>query len=338
MSDDRPTTAIQRVDPTNLGLPTKPIDDIDLLQDCLAHAATQHCNLLAPVTQIQYIPPGYQIAIRVVAFPARFTIEDEKAKSNGTWYKVDGGKLALHRSALDQLASAAGISSVGDKCHVELVQPFHWRATHTVSMRTFEGQRRETTRNLEIDLRDGSPEAKAAGNGLNNARKFGSRLADTKCANRAIRAALGIQGAYNREDASKPFVFPVLIYTPDLSDPVIRRMQAAAELGIANAIFGPGGTEQMDNGSAPLLADPNNQIDADELERMQAGGRERETAPAGRIPAHPDEEPGWAKPQPSNTVWPPCGACGTSITESQANQTAHLAGGPFCSNHDPRGR
>ena len=344
--NNQPMTAIQRVDPQSLGLPSRPIDDIDLLQDCLAIAATRNCNLLAPVTRIQYIPTGYQIAMRVVAFPSQFSQADRDAKSNGAFYMVDGGKLALHRSALDQLASAAGISSVADKCHVELVEVFHWRARHTVSMRTFDGARREITRHLEIDLRDGSPEAMAAGKGLKNARKFGSRLADSKCANRAVRAALGIQGAYTKEKAALPFVFPVLIYTPNLSDPVIQRMQAAAEFGIAESVFGPAATERVDPGSAPLLADPDNQIDADELERLNAGGRERvpveqhRTAdPQQRTVAHPDDDPDWAaqKRQAMNP-WPPCGACGRDIDEAQANQTEHLAGGPFCPDHRPARR
>lgn len=338
MSNDQttkqPLAAIQRVNPATLGLPQGPIKDLSQVQDALGHAAHQRCNLLAPVTRIEFIPPGFQIALRVVAFSDHFTqAQWNDDKSNGTWYRVDGGKLALHRSALDQLASAAGISSVGPGCSVELVEANYWRAKHTVSVRTFDGQRRQITRHVEVDLRDGSPEAQAAGRGLKNARKFGSRLADSKAANRAIRAALGIQGAYTREQAQLPFVFPVLIWTPDPEDKEIARMTAAVELGIADQVYG-----RADGGSAPLLADPGNVIDDDQLETLTAGanGRERE-----RVPAHPDDEPAWARDTPAAkaaTPWPPCGACGAEITEALANQTEHLPGGPFCTAHDPRNR
>ena len=85
--DDTPKTAlVRRIDPAKLGLPTKPVDDPELVGDALEHAAANDCNVLAPITKLQFLPPDHVVAFNVVLFDASFTDEqwNGKKRSNGT--------------------------------------------------------------------------------------------------------------------------------------------------------------------------------------------------------------------------------------------------------------
>lgn len=234
------TALIQRIDPSELGLPNQPVIDTHEVNNSLAQALEQGCNVLSPLTQINYIPPDHVIQIRVIYCPLEGGW-DNGGRSNGTWYQVDGGKIALHRAALEQLASAAGLSDVPELCSVVNVEgsPYYWRATHTVKMKTIDGTDRLVKRSVGLDLRDGSSElGGASSKRIANMRKFGERQAETKAASRAIRAALGIKGGYTKQEALRPFVLPTLVWRPDMSDPEIKRMVAAKQLGVINELFG----------------------------------------------------------------------------------------------------
>lgn len=328
---DRQQIARRMVAPADLGLPDRPVgaDAIASLRDGLAALGQRAHLLCAASTSIAAPPPDHVIQLRLAAFPATFTDEDRKKRSNGHWYIVDGGKLALHRNALDQLASAAGLSDVRDGCRVELLAPYHWHATHTVQLLTLEGSIRQISRSVEIDLRDGAPETAAYGEdergrkGLNNARKFGLRTAQSKAANRAIRAALGLQSAYEPAQAEKPFVFPALVYVPPSDDPEIRRMIAAQRLGIAAALYGPAPAAAP---SRPLVidADLEDDFDADAAEAGVVEDDRDERPPTGEL----------ARPTKASTAaLPTCRQCAAEITVAQANATDAVFGMPLCSAH-----
>ena len=62
-------SAIVKVDGTRYGLPQGPVTDVGLVRDALATALEKGCNLLAPLTQLQTLPPDHEVALVVVAFP-----------------------------------------------------------------------------------------------------------------------------------------------------------------------------------------------------------------------------------------------------------------------------
>ncbi len=302
------TEIVRRIDPRELGLPEGPTTDTALIQDALAHALAQGCNVLAPPTRIQSLPPDHQLSICVVAFDVD---GGWNGKSNDSFYQVDGGKVALHKASLNKLAAAAGLSDVPEHCKVEQVEPSFWRASHCVEGKLYDGTVIRRVGTVEVDLRDGSAEAAKAGRGLRNARVFGARNAETKAALRAIRSWLSLQGSYTRDQARQPFVFPRLRWVPDLSDPIIKRMVAAKELGIVDALYG-----SLGDVTPTLIAD----------------------APAAT------GDPDWAgdaKPDPEpeqrQTGAPPCYKCQRPLSDQEASDSIDAHGAALCYDHRPRG-
>ncbi len=340
MSDQ--TTAIAIVEPETLGLPKRPQTDVDVISDCLLKAASG-ANVLAPAMKITHLPPSHQISFMVVHFPTDGirTKQDrdgniiaDSQQSNGVWYATDGGKLAHHRSALDQLAQAAGITWVSEKCGRtdDPRVPYKWSYRMTLRVKGLDGQVREVSREHELDLRsndkDKSAAAAKAGRGLNNARVHGAQLCESKAANRAIRAALGLR-SYTVEEAGRPFVLPVLQWVPDMSNPVIAEMVAAAELGLADELFGARTKAAM--GQVHLVEQ------ARVIDAPTDGEPAQLPAP---IDATPQREP-WDKGDQASTQQreqfkPMCGAegCGLQLSNTQARRTADTSDGLRCQDHE----
>ena len=273
-----PDPEILTINPARLGLPSGPQEDVERIADCLLRARS-YSNVLAPAMQITELPVDHKITFMVVLFPIdginTYKDRDDrnvagKDQSNSIWYATDGGELALHRAALDMLAQAAGITWVHNKCGRtdDRTRVALWSYRMTLAIKGLDGMTREVSREYELDLRSEgdsmSPAAaKAAGrygvNGtaLRNARINGPQLCESKAANRAVRAALGLR-AYTVDEAQRPFVIPVLRWVPDASDPVIRRMVAAKEMGIVAEMYGG----NLDGGSVHLV-DADRTIDHD---------------------------------------------------------------------------
>ena len=280
------------VDPERYGLPVGPQSDVDLISAALLKAR-EKCNVLAPAMRLEYLPPDHMLSMLVVQFPLdgieikQWQGEESAAKfqANGVWYSLDGGKVTLTKTALDQIAQAAGITWVFEKCGRtdDRKTSLRWAYRMTCQLKGLDGRTREVSREHELDLREKSPAAiKAAGKGgaggtgLRNARINGAQLCESKAANRAIRAALGIH-SYSIEDARKPFVFPVLRWVPP-ANPMIQAMIAAKELGLTEQLFGslafgaaPEAERVIDQEPRrPALPAPQDEPDPEEQERRNA--------------------------------------------------------------------
>lgn len=310
---------------SQLGLPDTPVTEIVEVQNALHTAEAQGCNVLAPTMDLQFMPPGHQMMIRAVQFDARFNGSEN---SNGTWYHTDGGKLALHGSALNMLAAAAGISIVST--HVERTTRHVWSATVHMVMTGFDGQRRFVAKSKVVDLREGSDETKGMSpKQLIGARKNGAALCESKASNRVIRAMLGLKGSYTKQEAAQPFVFPTLVFMPDMENPEIAKMVTARALGIVQDVYGTP-TE-----SGPIVADVSNMLtDRSEIDELEAAGagRDREPVPT-RTPAHPADDETLAPP-----MGPVCSddGCGVEVSDRMAEYTRDQFGEVFCRPHAPR--
>lgn len=251
----QPPAPMERLDPGRAGLPALPVTDVAMVADALEHAQQAGLNVLAPLTKLQIIPPNYQVSIRVVIFPLGGWRSG--TYSNGVWYKTDGGGLALHKPALRQLAAAAAAGMSWDTERTDdQTNPNRWEYKAIGRVRNMDGQWRTVTASKEVDLRDESPmvqdmiaSAKKRRRDpwvqIQKARTAGGRMAEAKAINALIRSALGIQGSYTREQAARPFVFPLLIYIPPNTREV-RLLQAAVELGAGADLFGPGALDRTE--------------------------------------------------------------------------------------------
>lgn len=317
----------------------------------LARALELGCNLLAARAVISEIPESYRLFVRALQFPTTGGTASEGAKwSNGVWYEVEGGKLALHRASLDKIAGLAGITSIPELCRVEQVEPYLWRGTHVVRIREITGQWRNVVGSVEVDGRTDPPGRRLdpkdkTDRALVQVRKFGARNAEAKARNRAIRSAVGLQGAYTEEEARRPFVFPALIYSPDLSNPEIAKMVAASELGIVAQVYGPAAPRiGVDMSREPPLPDDVLDVDIDDepppvrqAASRQVEERPREERPVERqterIAAHPDDARSNRDPDPAGS----CEVCDAAIEVAVASYSKrNFNGRLLCMSHQPK--
>lgn len=333
----------QLVRASDLGLPNEPQTDITAIQDAMLTATDKGYNVLAPTMRLQFMPPNHQISMRIVQFDAQFNGGE---KSNGSYYQVDGGKLALHGSSLAMLAAAAGISTTST--HTELLEPYVWRSVVRMTMKGFDGQRRYVEKTKIVDLREGSPDCPNwSAQRLAGARQHGAALAESKAANRVVRYMLGLKAGYTRKQAAQPFVFPVLVWIPNLDDPEVNKMVTAAELGLIDQVYGGGG----DAVAGAALADASNIVDANaeppaltdrsDLDAMEAGQAPREKQ---RVSAHPDDDANTAQRQVEAP--PPIGdtcvhdqgdrLCGVEVPDHVADYSRRNFSKVLCRSHQPR--
>lgn len=149
---------------------------------------------------------------------------------------LKGDQVAIAKRGLRKLAENAGIS-------IETVRTdpramlFYWEVKAIATYKGLDGSlvRREAT--CEWDLRDGSPRLKGwTGRQIEEARKYGLRACETRAVNAVIReCGCGVKQAYTREELRKPFLMVRVAFTPDMSDPEVKRLVTQSHL--AGALY-----------------------------------------------------------------------------------------------------
>jgi|GEM_PF-1478010 len=208
-------------------------------------------HLVTPVTSVDALPPGCGISISYVQVDPN---PDAKEV-----YKV-GDRMGLSMDTLKRIGAAAGIDwdprqsgrlDDGSDPHY-----CHYRAVGTV--RSFDGTLRTLTGEVEMDLREGSPQvdeirSKAAGRAaegkksdggasqLLEQRKFILRHAESKAKNRAI-ADMGVKRSYAPAELGKPFAVARIVWTGQTDDPELKKtfaiMHAERMMDGAAALYG----------------------------------------------------------------------------------------------------
>lgn len=289
-------------------------------------------HLVAPATSCGMLPEGVAIAISLVAidvenetYPVRGSggdDEDDQRQDSG------GGKRGLTKVALDRIAAAAGMSwDTKESGRTDDRSDPHYCSYLAVGYyRQFDGQTIKISREREVDLRDGSPQViamkakgaraaeKAKRNGwrspdpmrqIQEARLNIQSLAETKAYNRAIRAALGIRTAYAPHELEKPFICAKVAWTGQTNDPELRRefarMQAAAMLGGARALYGAAPAPASGPKTIDMVDDRDDEDDDDDGDGISSAPVRPTTAKAAAPPASPP-------PPPARPAAPPTAA------------------------------
>lgn len=77
-------------------------------------------------------------------------------------------------------------------------------------------------------------------------REFGKRVVESKAANRAIRALLGLQTSYQKADLdNKPFAIVRFVFTPDLDDRDVKMLVVSRGLDAQRGLFGSPATPAL---------------------------------------------------------------------------------------------
>lgn len=205
-------------------------------------------HLISPATSCGSLPEGCEVAISLV----HVSSNTEKG-GPGDVAPVGGGKLSLSGNVLKKIAAAAGIDWDAERSrrldNGRNPHYVHFRAVGYV--RLFDGTVRTVTGEVEIDMREGSPQIVAmqqrAKEGahldsqIRDTRLFILRHAETKAKLRAI-ADMGVKRSYSEAELAKPFAVARLMFTGRTQDPELRRMFADkiadSMLGGSRALYG----------------------------------------------------------------------------------------------------
>lgn len=234
-----PSTAIAK---TNAELSVLAHDPAAVTQRLEELSESYH--LVAPATSVSALPPGCGIAVSMVSINP----------SSDDVYSVGGGKVGLSGHALQRIGAAAGVSwdpvqsgRLDDGKHPRYV---HFRAVGTV--RNFDGTSRTIVGEVELDMREGSPQVEAMRERAKSEDGFRLqyrdtclfilRHAETKARLRAI-ASIGVKRSYTPEELRRPFAVASLTWTGQTDDPELRREMALrvqeSMLGASAALYGP---------------------------------------------------------------------------------------------------
>ncbi|WP_018086451.1 hypothetical protein [Desulfurispora thermophila] len=188
--------------------------------------------------------------------------------------------------------------------------------------------------------------------------------AETGAMLRVIRAALGMKSQYTREELEKPFIVPRIDFSPDYSDPEVRKaliengIQAMATLFGQSAptspALGPGSGSSPFSGSHPALTGPD--IDDDTpyavedaafIENEASQSQEEEQPSAQEQPQQEEQTaqgqmglfPGAPAPSPPTAAKATakngkavayCEVCGNGITEKVLQYSQQKYGRALC--------
>jgi hypothetical protein len=241
----------------------KAIQDPASVSEYLAKLSQQY-HVVSPAMQVDTLPEGFGVSVSFVQVdPANDT------------YRV-GDKRGLNGDCLKRIWAAAGGSWLTEKSRRldDGSDPHycHFRAVGVV--RGFDNSPRRVSGEVEIDMREGSPQVKeirdkaalreadpeyrgkrdGGASQILEIRKFILRHAESKAKNRAT-ADLGVKRSYTREELRKPFAIARLFFTGQSADPELSRefamMGAAQALGAERMLYGSR-AEPMEHRPPPI--------------------------------------------------------------------------------------
>ena len=282
----------------------------------------EQMNVLMPVSEIVQADPNYTPSIRAVRLDPRV---DAKTKGGIHFYNQGSAnepRLAPTKQALEILADLAGVQLAAvrplrrEELEAHPEGSFGYEAT--IQIRRSDGTPRTITRSrvwdseverekiieqvAKLNKPDAEKQAEFRRRWLQE-REHGKAKTESKAVLRAIRAALQIPHTFSAEDAKKPFVVVGYSFTPDYSDPEIRRLVVERGLAASGEVFG----RELGAGS-PM---PGDEPDAEaaaaaDAAAPRAGEASERTPPDSPAPAFEGEEPPpaaeAAEPEPEKAV------------------------------------
>ena len=146
---------------------------------------------------------------------------------------------------------------------------------------------------------------------------------------RVIRALLGVKGTYTKDELSRNFAIPTVVFSPDYSDPQVRQMMIAQGLASVNNMFG---TQEIPVKRVDFEQDTYD-VDADIDNSAFQSDYEEDPADDYRQPdshnneMHPDDYQHEPEIRPDDFQ---CDKCGIVIPERVWNYSMDKYGKPLC--------
>lgn len=230
----------------------------------------EHVNVLLPVQELVQADPNYTPTIRAVQL---------NPDKDGPHFYNQGGRLAPRKQALETLADVAGMRVARcrpmRKAELDAYPDGTIGYEATVMLRRSDGTPQEITRHKIWDpeveryrivqevktattregakrFAEGAPEDAEIRKRLLQEKQFAPQKTESKAVLRAIRAALQIPHTFTAQDAAKPFLVVGYSFTPDYTDPEVRRLLVEYGLGVrTEEVYGRAALAPGDVGIAP---------------------------------------------------------------------------------------
>lgn len=165
-------------------------------------------------------------------------------------------------------------------------------------------------------------------------RKTAAEKAMTGAINRVIRALTGLKGQYTKAELSKPFAIPRVTFSPDYTDPEVKRVLLSQGMNSIGSLFG-----NVSVATAPpalVTSDDNTIFDPEEFADNPAFTSEN-TSAGDEEQTHQEEEKNWFNPEPTNQQSQEptqngycCDNCGAPISEKVYGYSLDKFGRPLC--------
>ena len=166
-------------------------------------------------------------------------------------------------------------------------------------------------------------------------RKTAAEKAMTGAINRVIRALTGLKGQYTRAELEKPFAIPRVTFSPDYTDPEVKKLVISQGMSSIGSLFGAPpllGTTEVK--AAPVeersIFDPEEFVDnpafaSDSSVNNAAPAETPENPQSSEVPV--EEKP---VPAPQTGADYVCKRCGREITEKVYEYSVNNFGEPLC--------
>lgn len=225
--------------------------DAGAVSDVLSRIGAE-VNLVAPATSCPALPPGCGVAFSAIQL--------NPDPSMGDVYPVGGGKLGPHKTSLDRIGAALGVSWDADHSRRLDDRSHPWYCEYLVvgAYQRFDGSWAQVMDQKVMDLRDGSAqvaqiyrqtkEGKDPEATIEFMRANIASHCLTKARLRALRS-VGLKTSYAPQEIERPFLVAKLVFTGQTDDPVLKPMYAAAVmmnmLAGSRMVFGQGGGDAL---------------------------------------------------------------------------------------------
>jgi hypothetical protein len=327
----------------------------------------EHYNVLVPTATMQQISPYHRLRVEEVKINPNPVAGDvfkvgSKKVSNKEWEDV----LSLSKTAILKLANAAGIIWNWHDTRVITASRDYVLYQAVGAIRKPSGEWIPLKGTKEIDLTVIEEEIydqkqKAAAeynkseawvkqqvrNNMIQWRKNKLMRAETGAMLRVVRALLSIKHQYSPAELQKPFIVPRVDFSPDYSDPEVRRMILTQGIQATSQLFGQAAAAQslppaqaleeaMDVASFQEATETF--IDADQMSEEHIAEEpmpEPESIPEPESESEPIELESWSEDQSEQnqipgTEDPICMACGRPVSDRVAQYSQRKFGDILC--------
>lgn len=190
------------------------------------------------------LTPAYALNKRINPFQeAKIVLVKINANPNDGEVYPQSGKLALTKNGLMKLASAAGLK-VKTKV-VESSRDYVCMEAE-ISYLNASGVKQEAVGTYEIDMtvieeeimnRPKSTE-EAKRREILQFRRYKLQRCESGAINRGIRSVLSIKNTYTPQELAKPFAVPFVQFSPDFTDPDVKRAAIQNMSGAVGTLYG----------------------------------------------------------------------------------------------------